>query len=192
MLWNRKTPFIYHFSFLLMSACMFSLLSLLIIQWGLKDIFVLFPLLWGNRCNFLTDRFVFYLIFSLKSLSGTYQKPQMQSFSYFSLDPLIYYWFVIHRIFVWCWQGIEIDITNAFLLFYHTGPGLFWAVKDLPRCLAGVCRSSSPEDLQVIKTKFAWLSEFKFLWTWQDLNLPVFGECFIKTFYDLCFGNHLV
>lgn len=151
LLWNRKTPFIYHFYLLLMSTCVFSLLSLLIIQWGLKDIFV-FPLLWGNRFNFLTDGFVFYLIFSLKSLSGTYQKPQCKVSATF----LSIHWFITGLWFteyLFSVEGIKIDITNAFLLFYLTGPGLFWAVKDLPRCLAGVCRSSSPEDIQVIKTK---------------------------------------
>lgn len=76
-----------------------------------------------------------------------------------------------------------------FLLCNLTGPGLFWAVKDLPRCLAGVCRSSGPEDIQVIKTKCAWLlEEFKFLWTSQDCYIYLYLEnIFIKTFYNLCF-----
>lgn len=74
----------------------------------------------------------------------------------------------------WDWHYKSI---SAFPL---TGPGLFWAIKDLPRCLAGVCRGSGPEDIQVTKTKFAWFLQFKFLWTWQDSNLPVFGECFHK------------
>lgn len=75
-----------------------------------------------------------------------------------------------------------------FLLCNLTGPGLFWAVKDFPRCLASVCRSSGPEDVQVTKTKFAWfVGEFKFLWTWQDCYIYLFGKCFHKNILWLIF-----